>query len=310
MKTLRIFLSAALISILPFSSTFAKDEKPKVAIRINGKEILLTEVNSLIVKDLQRANARGKKITPKIEKKIRKRWIDRVISRELFLQKARAENVTVSDSEIDNNLTGIEKQSIPMTPQKLRQLVKANLMVKKIIEVHVLSKVVVTDQEVRSIYEGRKDKFKQPERARARHILIRMTASDSKKKKEKIRKKAKKVLAIVKTGKIPFSELAKKLSEGPSATNGGDLGYFKRGQMVPAFDKVVFSMKVGEISDLVLTKFGYHIIKLEDKKKAHIISLDEAKKDIRQNLMRLKSSQAIAAWARELRKKAAIEILN
>ena len=139
----------------------------------------------------------------------------------------------------------------------------------------LIKNVKVTEKDIQDYYNEHKEDYKVLATAHASHILIRVDDKMSKKEKEKKLALAKKVLAEAKNGK-DFAELAKKYSEGPTKTKGGDLGYFKKGQMVPAFDKTVFEdLKVGEISDLVKTRFGYHIIKLWDKKETHYASLKD-----------------------------------
>jgi len=153
-------------------------------------------------------------------------------------------------------------------------------MINKIIETHILSNILVTDQEVEKFYTIRKEELTQPEQVRARHIIIRVDPSDPQKKKDEARRRIERILAEAKAGKEDFGELAKKYSEGPSAPRGGDLGYFGRGQMAPSFEKAAFELNVGELSNIVETPFGYHIIKVEDRKEAWVTPLAEVKEDI------------------------------
>lgn len=132
----------------------------------------------------------------------------------------------------------------------------------------------VTDSEIEDYYKKHIKNYQQPEQVRARHILIK---PDNDKKKAKAEIEA--ILKEIKAGKS-FEELAEKYSACPSKSRGGDLGFFARGKMVKPFEDTAFSLKVGEISNIVETSFGFHIIKLEEKKEARIIPLSEAKKDI------------------------------
>ena len=144
-------------------------------------------------------------------------------------------------------------------------------------------KVKVSEQEIKEYYEDNIDAFKVKKQIRARHILFRLRPNATKEEEEKVRKKAEAVLKMAKAGK-DFAELAKKYSEGPTKSKGGDLGYFSRGMMVKPFEDAAFALKKGQISDLVRTQFGYHIIKVEDIKKARTKSLDEVKDEIRKIL--------------------------
>ena len=148
-------------------------------------------------------------------------------------------------------------------------------------------KVKVSEQEIREYYEDNLEAFKVKKQVRARHILFRLSPDAKKEEEEKVRKRAESVLKKARAGEN-FAELAKKYSEGPTKSKGGDLGYFSRGTMVKPFEDAAFALKKGEISDLVRTQFGYHIIKVEDIKEARTKTLEEVKEEIRKILIQTK----------------------
>lgn len=123
-------------------------------------------------------------------------------------------------------------------------------------------KITIDDEAIEKYYQDNKDTFTTPEKRGARHILFKADENSSAEVHEEQQKKAEEILAMAKGGS-DFAELARQYSEGPSKTQGGDLGLFTRGQMVQPFDEATFSLAEGEISDVVKTSFGYHIIKLE-----------------------------------------------
>lgn len=141
----------------------------------------------------------------------------------------------------------------------------------------------ITENEISQYYEYHVDSFAQPKKVRARHILFKLSQDAKKDEEEKVRKEAEAVLEEVRQGK-DFVALAKQYSEGPTKLKGGDLGYFPRGQMLKPFEDVAFSLKKGEVSDLVRTRFGYHIIRLEDILEANTQSLEEVRDRIVQAL--------------------------
>ena len=145
------------------------------------------------------------------------------------------------------------------------------------------SEVRVTDQQVEYYYEDNREMFKQEKEIRARHILFKLDSNAPEEEVEKVREKASVVLEKARGGD-DFADLAKKYSEGPTAQKGGDLGYFTEGRMVKPFEEVSFKMKKGEISDLVRTRFGYHIIKVEDVKEARAKTLEEVSNEIKKTL--------------------------
>jgi peptidyl-prolyl cis-trans isomerase D len=154
--------------------------------------------------------------------------------------------------------------------------------------------VKVSDLEVKDYYEYNLEMFREPEKVRARHILFKLAPDASEATEKKVREKAEKVLKEARKGK-DFAALARKYSEGPSKKNGGDLGYFSKGQMVKSFEEAAFSMKKGEISDLIRTRFGYHIIKVEDIKKAETKPL----KDVRDQIVKTLTKDASTELADE-----------
>ena len=137
----------------------------------------------------------------------------------------------------------------------------------------ILTSVQVTDDEKHEFYEANKASFSNPETANAKHILV------------DTEEKANEVLAQIKAGEVTFEDAARAHSTCPSKDQGGDLGTFGRGQMVPEFEDATFAMEVGDISEPVKTQFGYHIIKLEAKNEPSIPSYDEIADKVEKTLM-------------------------
>ncbi len=146
------------------------------------------------------------------------------------------------------------------------------------------------------------------ERVRARHILVRVPKDASFKDKSAASRKIKSILKKIKGG-ADFAEMAEKNSDDKaSAERGGDLGAFARGMMVPSFEKAAFDLAVGEVSDVVETDFGYHIIKVEEKRAASKLRLDDVKNDLADYLFRSQAQKIYENYIKELRKSASIKI--
>ncbi len=154
-------------------------------------------------------------------------------------------------------------------------------------------KITIDDDKVEEYYQQHEKEFSPPEQRSAAHILIKTDNNDSKDELAVKRSRAEKIRQQALQNKEKFAELAREHSEGPSANDGGDLGLFSRGQMVPEFDKAVFSMQQGEISEVVKTRFGYHIILLKEIIPARTQSLDEVKDQVISTL-RQKEAQSMA----------------
>jgi len=157
------------------------------------------------------------------------------------------------------------------------------------------AKVSVAGTDIERAYNNNIEQYTTPEQVRASHILFKTEGKDD----AAVKAKAEDVLKQVKAG-ANFADLAKKYSEDDSAKTGGDLDYFGRGKMVPEFDEKVFTMEVGQTSDLVKTQFGYHIIKLEDTREAQFPAFDEVKGQLRQRM----EQQKLGAFVEEIRAKA------
>ncbi|MFH7321089.1 SurA N-terminal domain-containing protein [Desulfurivibrio sp. D14AmB] len=158
------------------------------------------------------------------------------------------------------------------------------------------SSLVVTEEQIAAYYRENHDLFNFPEQRRARHILIRSAAADSPELRENRREQLRGVLEQARAGR-DFVELALLYSEDATATDGGDLGYFGRGEMVEPIEAAAFALRPGEISEVVETSFGFHLVKLEDIKSARQISLEEARQEIAQKLRAERGRQLAFARA-------------
>ena len=176
----------------------------------------------------------------------------------------------------------------PAFKEQLAKL-KDNLLASYAAE-KAISAVNVSDNEARDYYEENKEKFSQGETVNASHILV-----DSE-------EKALELLAKIKSGEISFEDCAKENSSCPSGGQGGNLGDFTRGQMVPEFDVAVFSMEEGEITETpVQTQFGYHLIKLNKKNAATIPAFEEIAGEIKQGLLGEKRQRAYESKINQLK---------
>ena len=208
----------------------------------------------------------------------RKEMLDTMVVRELVLQ--------------DAQKTGIDK-----SPEVLARMedMKKRVIVEAYLKKKVEEQVNIPDADLQKIYDQKKDKFKSDAQIRASHILL------------KTAKEADDVLAQLKAG-ANFEDLAKKYSIDPAGAKGGDLGWFSKGSMIPEFEKAAFALKEGEVSGIVKTKFGYHIIKLTGRRPAGIIPFAEVKDQIKAELLPAKQQEVFKKIKEDLRKDAKISI--
>jgi len=293
----------------------AKDE---VIERVNGKPIYGVELQRARKAFL--ANPQNKQVPPEKLKEFDQQALNQLTSAELLYQAGQKLQVTDIDKQIDNRITQSKKRfpteqdyqnaikALDMTESDLREYTRRDLVISNYIQQTLAPKVSVSDEESKKFYDQNIDKFKQPESVRASHILIGLDAKAADADKKKAREKAETIRRDL-AGGADFAKLAKQHSTCPSNQQGGDLGYFGRGQMVPAFEQVAFTLKPGEISDVVETQFGYHIIKVVDKKDASTMPYKDAKPRIDDYLKNQKLNSAVTSFLEEARKTAKIEVL-
>lgn len=172
---------------------------------------------------------------------------------------------------------------------------RKKILVAKLVEVEVRKKSPIGEDEVKAYYEAHKDEYVTPLRLRVSHILV------------DTQEQAKEILQKLKEG-ADFAQLAKQYSKDPSKERGGDIGYFSRGQLIPEFEDACFGLEVGEISDVVKTQFGYHIIKLTERIESRARELSEVTKDIEKDLKGQAEREGFEQLIKTLRSKAHIKI--
>ncbi len=251
---------------------------------------------------------------------LRQQVLDRLVDEELLFQEAKNQKMLAGKELVDAEIEKARAQfpspeafkaalaENKLGEQELRAVFTRNLSIQALVEQKLAKEVTASDAEVHDFYTGNKEKFESPEEAHARHILVTVAEQADEKTRQAAKAKADDLLAQLKGG-ASFEELAKKSSDCPSAPQGGDLGFFGHGQMVPEFDTAAFALKPGELSGVVTTKFGYHIIKLEEKKDAGVVPEAEVAPKIREYLVSQKTGAVVEKQLKALREKAKIEIV-
>lgn len=265
-----IFISIFLAcAILNGCGNKAKSNDKTLA-RVSSKVITLNEFQSRIAK-----------MPPyyrKIVENNKKRYLDDCIVEMLFYEEAVRRGLE-RDKEVKEVLSEAKKK----------------IVIAKLIKSEVEDKIKISDEEMKEFYDAHKDEFKTPELWRASHILV----SDE--------KQAKSIADELSKG-ANFEELAKKYSIDATASRGGDVGYFRMGQLVPDFEHACLKLSVGQTSDIVSTQFGYHIIKLTDKKDASVQTFEEAKRAIENELKKVKRSELFNKLVIDLKAKYGVKI--
>lgn len=284
---------------------------------MNNEDVKKAEFEAAL-RTIERRNQRP--IPDERRDEILRSVLDELVTFTLLKQEAKARGIVVTDAEVDQRLqelqqaTGGEEgfkkalKDQDMTLERLRADTRTQLAVGKLIEGHVASAPATTDAEAQEFYAKNPDQFTQPEMVRASHILIRVDQQADDATKKKARAKIDGVLKRARAGE-DFAALAKQNSEDGSAQMGGDLNYFPKEKMVPEFAEAAFKLKTGEISGVVTTQFGHHIIKLTDRKAASTVPLDQVNERIKQVLTEQKKQQLADSYIAQLKQKSRVEVL-
>jgi peptidyl-prolyl cis-trans isomerase C len=320
-QIMRLFCLFSGLLVPVFSGALAGEEKPATgnAASVNGVAISNEDVNrQMFALEQHILSTQGTAIRPEMIPELRNKILDELIDKELLYQESLRKGIEIEEKAVDEKMDALkgrfpnketfkdEMNQMNLSEVTLRSQIKKDLTVQQLVEKEILVKVVVSDEDSKSFYAGHPEHFQQKEKVKASHILIKSEADTDPVSKDERRKKLEALKKRIENGE-DFASLAKEFSQCPSAEKGGDLGYFERGKMVKPFEDAAFSMKPGEVSDIVVTPFGFHLIKVTDRSEARTISYDESKERIQQHLQRVKFLEAKNVYVGNLKEKNKVE---
>ena len=294
------------------------EQLPDVVARVNGEDVKKSELD-MAVKSLQ---DRARTPVPAEQRDaVYRQVLDRIIGFHLLVQEAKARKVVAPPWEVDAQVEQIRKQfpsedafkqmlqSRGVTLEQLRtdtaQTIAVNVMLKSELE----PKITVSEADSKTFYEENKPRFRQEDSVHASHILIRTPDQADAAAKAKAKAQADDLLAQIKKG-ADFAELARKFSQDPgSAPNGGDLGFFSKGQMVQPFEQAAFNLKPGQMSGVVETPFGFHIIRVSETKAGRDMAYEEVKAQIADFLKQQMRDKKSQEFVDQLKAKGKVQIL-
>jgi peptidyl-prolyl cis-trans isomerase C len=291
---------------------------PEVVAKVNGEAITKADFEKAIMNIESRA---GGPVPPAERDRVYRGRLDQLVGYRLLIQETKTRKVAVPDADVEEKLGAIRKQfptedafkqtlaQQKMSVEQLKADARQDMAVAKLISDEVTPKISVKPDEVATFYAQNPQHFQQGDRVRASHILITVPKDADAATKAAARAKAEGLLKELKAGK-DFATLAKANSQDPgSAANGGDLGFFQKGEMVGPFNDVAFTLKPGSLSDVVETDFGFHIIKVVDKQAGRVVPIEEAKTQIEQFLQEQSREKETEAFVNALKAKSKVEIL-
>jgi peptidyl-prolyl cis-trans isomerase SurA len=246
--------------------------------------------------------------------------LNSIINRKLVALKIKELDIKVTDEEIKQAIEDVKKQnnitqeallaalnSQGISYESYKAQLKEQLERLRLVSQEVRAKIQVSEKEVREYYRDHPEKFKKDETFHVCQIFFRIPEDASAEERKRITATAYSVLLEARNGK-DFAELAKKYSDDSSAKDGGDIGAFKKGEMLPEFENALLKLKQGEVSELFTTSAGLHIVQLVDISRGDLIPFEKVKGEVEDVLYKKKSEERFNQWLAELRKSASIDI--
>lgn len=312
-----LFLSTGLLA-----STGVPGAEGEISAKVNGVAISQERLDVTFgaVLDQQRVPASALR-NPGQYQELRRRVLDGLIAQELLAQEASKRGYQASDAEVQQALAQVQAgqpsrdaylqrlAQSGFTEESYAQDLRRRLSVSQMVDKDVTGRAAVTDQEIQDYYAANQGSFALPEQVRARHILVEVDTEADQPTRDAARQKAESIAAEIKGG-ADFAELARKYSADSSAQEGGDLGLIARGQTVEPFEAAAFALAPGEVSGVVETQFGYHLIKVEERQGGGPMGLDQVRDELRERLVARKAQEDLHALVDRLRQGADVQVLE
>lgn len=285
--------------------------------KVNGEEISKAQLEEAFNSAVQASGVKPEDLTPEQKLNGYRQILDELIMDKLVAKAAAAEVVT--DEEVNAEIEKIKKQfpseeafadqlkEAGQTPEKLAGAIRKMLQQQRWMKSQIKDQDQVSEADAKAFYESNTKEFESPEMVKASHILFKTSKDDSEEVVKQKEEAAKKAAERAKNGE-DFNALAKELSEEPGAKeSGGELGFFSKERMVPEFSAAAFSQEPGEIGGPVRTQFGWHVIKVSEKKPAGTTPFEEVKDQIIAYLKSTKQREAVQDVLKKLKDSAQIE---
>ncbi len=289
-----------------------------VVITVNGKKITHGEImQGVQLNMMQLSRQIPQQQLSQMADQIYQNVTDTLIANILMTEAAEKSSLTINNADLDVEIAGIESNAPEDSSlrdalakndidfEEWKENLRKQMIVRKLIEEQISDMPPASEVEIAAFYEENADSFKMPETVTASHILLAFIEEDTDETKAQKKAQLEKIKADIETGGN-FEELAKEYSDCNSSQRGGNLGSFSRGQMVPEFETVAFSIEPGNLSEIIETQFGYHLIKSTDHKKAGVRSLAEVQKELQVYLDGQKKQEVIQVYVEKLKKNALI----
>lgn len=301
---IRLALSFALVATA-CSQQKGPDVDANVVATVDGRPISRADFERELSSEAQAMEGPGTR-TPEQMEPYKRALLDTMVERAVLMRAAADAGVAVTSEEVDGRMLALASEypagsfdealaNGKTSKSDLERRTREQLAIEKLLQAQVFSRVAITEAQLRADYDANTEAYAEPEKVRALQIVVQGLDE------------AKRLQQQLAQGK-KFQELARRYSLSPDAKVGGDLGFFSKGKMPPAFDEVVFKLAVNQVSDVVTTDYGFHLFKVIEKKPARKRELTEVRDAIEKRLVARLSSERQQAYLAELKSKAVVKV--
>ncbi len=315
----RTFAALAAVFVVPILAAQVPTPAPNpVVLKVNGTDLRAADVSMMMGSVQQEVRRSGGTIS---QEDLVKAATQRLIEQTLLAQEARRRGHKPDEARVGKvfdqavrSAGGLEKLDADLaragtSAKHLRETLDNVDVVRVMIDTDIRPKITVTDAEVEQAFKSHPEAFQIPEKVHARHIVIACKPDADEATKKAARAKAEAARKRVLAGE-DFAKVAAEVSDDPAGKSGGDLGFFSREMMVKPFADAAFALEPGQISDVVESQFGYHVIKVEEKQPARAETLDEVRDKLKQMLIGQKIGESVKGLIQQLRATASIEAIG
>jgi peptidyl-prolyl cis-trans isomerase SurA len=314
-------LLAAAVMVLPSGTAAGAETVDRIVAVVNGEIIVLSELRP-ISQNYMRQMSEQFKVEAGDEqfREAERRILDQLIDEKLVNQEADRLTITISEREIDtavkemqnrNKLNDAQFAAVladeGLTMPKYREQLKGQMKKVRVIDQEIKSRIQVSKEEIEAYYEKHASDFNAEPEVRIQQIRLVISPEAGEKEINRIQAQAESILSKIKGGE-DFTSLVNLYSQDPSASAGGDMGVFKRGELLPAIDEYAFGMKPGEVSPVIKTEGGFHIVKVLARREPSALTEEERRAEVKDVIFSQKAEELFKEWIAKLRKKAYIEV--
>ena len=288
---------------------------------VNEEVITLSEVDRIIGPFLKEAVRAEDRLERKEQlNRVRRQALDALIEEKLMDREVKKAGIKVTPREVEAVIDDVKKQNKVtqegleralavegITFEQYKTQIERKILRTKLVQWSVKVEPKASEKQLREFYEQNAERYRTPETLRPAHILFGIPREAPSEKVQEVRKKCQEVLDRIRKGE-DFGEMALLYSQDPSAKDRGDLGYFKKGELLPAFEKEFNRLRVGEVGGIIRTEFGFHLIKLLDRRGGTPMPFEEAKAQVQKEYFRSETDRAVRQFITSLKEKSVIDI--